>query len=120
MLKREKLLDLLKTRFDYYAATAVYNELVSTFELRDVDKLDDAAVQKICAFLGEKLPGTQGLIERLSAFVAAPAAEAPAAEAPAAEAPAEAPAEAAPAEAPAEAAPVEEAPADDGKKKKKK
>lgn len=115
MLKRDKLLDILKTRFDYYAAQAVYNELVSTLELRDVEKLDDATVENVCAFLAKKVPGTKELIERLSALVKAPAAAAE----PVAEPVAEAAPEAAAEEAPAEPA-AEEAPADDGKKKKKK
>lgn len=104
MLKREKLLDILKSRFDYYAAQAVYNELVSSAGLGDVDVLDAAALRGVTTYLAEKIPGTKALVERLNAL-AAEATEPKAA--PVADAPA------------AEAAP-EAAVADDGKKKKKK
>ena len=113
MLKREKLLDILKTRFDYYAAQAVFNEVVATVGLRDVETLDAAAVKGVTAYL-EKLSGTRELIERLAAFAATPAPVVAAEPAPVApEAPAAEPAPVAD-DTPPEAAP------DDGAKKKKK
>ena len=113
MLKREKLLDLLKTRFDYYAAQAVYNEIVGA--VGGADPLDSAALKGAAAFLAAKVPGTAALVERLNALAAESAASVAPIEAPVAapEAPAAAP------ETPAEA-PAEVPAADEGAKKKKK
>jgi len=109
MLKREKLLDILKTRFDYYAAQAVYNDLIALVG-RDVDALDASAIQAVTDFLSEKVPGTAALVEKLKGFAAEAPAPAPVAE------PVPEPAPEAPA---AEEAPVEAPAKDTGKKKKK-
>ena len=109
MLKRDKLQDVLKTRFDYYAAQAVYNELIALVG-RDVEVFDAAAIQAITTFLAEKVPGTQALVEKLKGFATEEPAPEPVPEA--APEPAPEPAEEKPA--------AEEAPADDGAKKKKK
>jgi hypothetical protein len=107
LINRDTLLAILKDRFDYYSAQAVTKELLSSLDMQDWTDFDEDALGRICAYLEEKIPGSEDLVARLKA----PPAPAP-------EAATEAPAEPAPEAAP-EAAPAEEAPADDEKPKKK-
>jgi len=111
MLSKDKLLDVLKIRFDYYAAQAVFADVVSSLGLKDVADLGAAELEKVAAYLAEKVPGSARIVEHLKGLLAGPAP----AKAPAEEAPPAAAEEAAPAE---EAAAAEEAPAPKKKGKK--
>ena len=105
MAKRDKLLDTLKLRFDYYSAQTIHKDIVSALGLEG--ELDAASIERVIAYLGEKVPGSESVVEALSPTAPAPEAavevateaatevvEAPAEDAPAAEAPeAEAPAD---------------------------
>jgi hypothetical protein len=75
MLSKDKLLDLLKIRFDYYAAQAVFADVVSSLGLKDVADLGAAELEKVAGYLAEKVPGTGRIVEQLKGLLggAAPA-----------------------------------------------
>jgi len=111
MAKRDKLLDSLKLRYDYYSAQSLHKDIVSTLGLEG--ELDAAAIARVVAYLAEKVPGSEKVIAVLEASAAPAAAE------PAPEPAAEPAAEPAPEAAPAEEAPAEESPAEDAGDDKK-
>jgi hypothetical protein len=117
MLTKDRLLAIIKTRFDYYAAQAVFNDITTSLGLKGVDPLDEGQVVAVKDFLAENVPGSGGLTEKLTALLdAEEAPAAPAKEPPAEEPPAEEP----PAEATPEKKPAKKAEKKPAKKAKKK
>ena len=80
MLKKDDLLASMSKSFDFLSSKAVFNELVSTFNLKDKKELDKDEVGKIAAYLAENYPSAEKLISSLGdapAADAAPAVEPP-------------------------------------------